>query len=141
VLGRARRRTGDSAGPQAALRATFSPTERRGSPGGAVDDASRSAADADELSFDESNADDEDAREGAPPTSSPFSVERREGVERGTLFSPAPSPSRAAKARPNGSEFCCRTGPLTNHRRYRTNRSASADSSNSMLECAPASQH
>lgn len=38
---------------------------------------------------------------------------------------------------PNGLEFCCRTGRLTNHSRYRTCHTASADSSNSLLECAP----
>ena len=35
---------------------------------------------------------------------------------------------------PNGSEFCCRSDALTNHKRYPTYRPASADSSNSLLD-------
>ena len=39
----------------------------------------------------------------------------------------------SAVAAPNGSEFCCRTRLVANHRRYPTYRTASADSSNSLL--------
>jgi hypothetical protein len=39
-----------------------------------------------------------------------------------------------ATAPPNGSEFCCRTGPLTNHRRYPTSPAACPDGSNSLLD-------
>jgi len=70
--------------------------------------------------------------DAAPPTPNSLPVDASARGGDGKLLSPVPLISPAHGARPNGSEFCCRT--LTRASEPRELPSASADSSNSLLD-------